>query len=256
MQKPLILAAGFGIFLACTKEEKVAPPVTPPPVTPRTETPPSPPPAAAPTTAILASRAGFYKQATKDSKIDDGTGKKVSNWISLLHRGEKVDLLENGAEFTKVRASDGSEGWVTTSSLLTTAVLADATVVELTQAFDRPDLVAVSKTQIEPGTILFVLEEKAGFRQVNYRGTRNLWVMADKLSTDNAEIQMARFIERSRYLMEKEKGEGTQQLLSVAKSQFASAKLMPVLEQIVAGNAPPVVEGEAPSGEPSALPPP
>src|SRR5687767_1116834 len=71
---------------------------------------------AAPKVSVVTSRGGLYKTASKDSKIDDGSGKKVSNWITLLHRGERVEVAKVEGEWAQVKASDGSSGFISASN--------------------------------------------------------------------------------------------------------------------------------------------
>lgn len=251
MKRQLLLTLGLGLAAAACKDEpKVDPVVAPTPASPTAAVAERPKAPQAETVTVVASRTGLRKAPTEDAKADDpaGSGKKVSNWIALLHRGERVELVETSGDWAKVRLSDGSEGYTSARSLLTAEGLREATVVDTVQSFERPDLVAVGRTKLEPGTLLFVVGERDTFSQVNHRTTHAAWVLTDKLSSDAAEVQLAKMLERAKYLLEREKGKGTAELLEVARGQFAGAKLLVVLESLVSPAAAPA------DGEPAKAP--
>ena len=88
--------------------------------------------------------ASLRKVPSKDKKIDEN-GKKVSNWITSLYRGECITITEVEGGFAKVRASDESEGWLQKDQLLAAADVGVATALEELKVFKRPDLMNMSK---------------------------------------------------------------------------------------------------------------
>lgn len=186
--------------------------------------------------AVITARTGFYKTASKDSKVPDPSGKgQISNWISLLQRGDAVTVLTAAGEWSEVEVTGGARGFVPASAVLTGSPVVAATTQEAIVLFDRPDPVAVTKARLEPGSLVFVLSKKERFAEVNVRAGRAAWVLADQLDTTADEVQVARMIEKTRYLQEKEKGEGTKELLEVATATFPSAKLLPALRALITG---------------------
>jgi len=192
---------------------------------------PAPAPAAA-TSAVVVARTGLYKTPSKDSKVPDPSGKgTMNNWVTLLHRGDPVTLAKTEGEWAEIDVNGGAHGFAPASAILTAETT--ATVQEAIVVFDRPDPVAVSKTRLDPGTLLFVLSRKDRFAEVNAKGTKTVWVLGDQLDTTADEVQIARMIEKARYLLEKEKGEGTKELVEVATATFPNAKLLPALKSLV-----------------------
>ncbi len=253
LRTPLFaLTLSAACAFACTKDDasgRSEPGVgEPPPVTPAASTAEgtsggvaAPSPGAPVETAgssVVAQRTGFYKTASKDSKVPDPSGKgQMTNWISLLQRGDSATVLRTEGEYSEIEVSGGARGFVPSNTLLTSPSLTAATTQEAIVIFDRPDPVAVSKTRLEPGSLVFVISKKERFAEVNVRGTKTSWVLADQLDTGADEVQVARMIEKARYLIEKEKGEGTKELVEVARATFPSAKLLPALQALVEGPA-------------------
>lgn len=212
----------------------------------------TPAPVAAEGGAVITTRTGFYKTASKDSKVPDPSGKgQVSNWISLLQRGDAVSVLKTEGEWSEVEVTGGARGFVPANTVLTGTPVVAATTLEAIVLFDRPDPVAVTKARLEPGSLVFVLSKKERFAEINVRQGRSAWVLADQLDSTPDEVQVARMIEKTRYLQEKEKGQGTPELLEVATATFPAAKLLPALRALITG---PTATATAAAAAPAAAP--
>lgn len=131
---------------------------------------------------------------------DDGGGHQAIA-LAVLHRGERVTLLETGGEWSRVRTSSGSEGWTRSASLLPAAEAQEATVLGVAFAFDRPDLLAMNaKRRIEPGTLLLVRNARDLFTEVDAGPGPTFWILTDRLSTQPADVAAARLVDKARWL--------------------------------------------------------
>lgn len=236
-------------FAACTGGDKGQSP-TPSAAEP---TPSAPTAAAAPTPAAerdgyILYTASMVKQATDDAGVKN-------NWLASLYRGEQITILETQGEFTKVRASDGKEGYIKAAAVLDGQGVTAATVLDVVKTFARPDFLAPSKTVIAPGSLLYVVKKSKDdtFAEVNYRGTQTLWLEAGRLNADAKEVAAARIVSRARSLDEAKDAksvEQAKQYWDVAKSQFGDTQ---VVQKALAPAAP--TEGaaaEAPTENPAA----
>lgn len=237
---------------ACTQpsgtKEDPAGTTTPPPAP--TAAAPAPAPAPAPSAlgeeAYVTSVSGLRRAATEDRQIEDPSGKKgkkVSNWVTTLHRGEMVRVLEVQGEWARVRASDESEGWLKKDGLLPTEGVTMATVLAPAKTFDRPDLLALNaKRTLEPGQLLYVTKSKDQFSEVNHAGSALTWVLTEALTSDRREVDASKLVNKARWLEER-KDANADAIWELARSQFGDTKVMQLL-------APP----EPPAEEPPAAP--
>ena len=189
--------------------------------------------------AAAAVGAGFVTQTVlvrreaSDAREIDGPAKKkkVANWMATLYRGEQVEVLSSQDPWLHLRLSDGKEGFAKSESVVTGSVEL-ATVFERVKTFTRPDLLALNAAkQLEPGALLFVLRAKDQFSEVNVGGAAHVWVLSDVLIKDAKEVEAAKLINRSRALKERPAANEaeSQAPLELAKSQFASTKLVQIL---------------------------
>lgn len=212
----------------------------------------------APTEAAPASSLGFVlhttavkRAANNDAKVDDGKGKQVSNWLATLYRGERVTVIKEEGDFFLAKTSGEVEGFIKKTSVLNAPDVTEATVVEPTDAFDRPDLLALnSKKKVEPGTLVFVVKQREQFSEVNAVGTSTVWVLNGRLTNDKDEIAVAKLLAKARSLKE---SKDVADLVGLAKNNFPNAKLVATMDTLVAAAAPEGASGEtaapAPSGE-------
>lgn len=245
-----LFAAAFALVaIACDKKAETPPPTTANTPPPTANTPPpavnTPPPAAKVDTGFVIYATVLKREGSDKPKVDDGKGKQVANWLATLYRGEKVTLGAEEGDYIKAKTSGDIEGFVKKSSLLIAPDVTEATVLEPTDGFDRPELLAVnSKKKINAGALLYVVKTKEQFSEVNASGSSTTWILSGKLSTDATEISVAKLLAKARSLKDSKKGEGAQDLVNLAKSNFASAKLVTIMETELAAPAP-AAEGEA-----------
>jgi SH3-like domain-containing protein len=200
---------------------------------------PAPEPAAA-TEGYVVGKTTLRKVASDERKIDDPNGgdKQVSNYVTALNRGEKVEVLGNDGDWTHIKASDGSDGWLKTNRL----VLADentqvATLFTDGKVFDRPDLLALATDRkMEPGSLVFVISTKDQFSEVNYPKTSvadvHAWALTSDLVTDPNEVEAAKIIAKVKELRAAN-DPGAKQMEDLARSQYATSKLLSLLDQPV-----------------------
>ncbi len=193
--------------------------------------------AAQPERAYVTAITGLKRQPNEEKKIDEG-GKKVSNWLATLYRGEEFTVTKVEGDYAFGKASDDTEGWLKKDTLLPTEGVTLATVLEEAKTFSRPDLLALNaQRKIEPGALLFVLKNKDQFVEVNFYGKSTAWVLAEKLATDSTEVAAAKLLNKIRWL--KEKNDPTaNEMLELARGQYGSTRVMGMLE-----------EAPAPAGE-------
>ncbi len=182
------------------------------------------------------------KKPTKDRKIENEGGKKVSNWLATLYRGETVTVLEGEGEWSHVKSSGESEGWIEKRLLIPVDEVRIATTLEDIKIFKRPDLLALSgKNTIAAGSLIFVKKDKDQFSEVDYprsayAGT-NAWVLSAKLNTDVQEVALAKLLSKIRHLQEKNDDDAAP-LIEIAKEQYGGAKLIDLLQKSEAEKAP------------------
>lgn len=196
--------------------------------------------------ALVTVVAALRRAANTDRRIDDpaGGGKKVSNWMATLHQGEVVSLIGSEGDWSKVRASDGTEGFMEKRYLAPTSDAALATNTESLKVFRRPDLLTLNTGKtIEPGSLLFKLGEKEQFSEIRAGTTTTQWVLTEKLISESKEVEAAKLLAKADW-MESKKDDGHGELMSLIKEQFADSK-------VVAGRLNPEAAGAAEGpGEP------
>ncbi|HSN14719.1 MAG TPA: SH3 domain-containing protein, partial [Anaeromyxobacteraceae bacterium] len=159
-------------------------------------------------------------------------GKLVTNYLpSTLQRGERITVLETREDWVRVRTSDDKEGWLRASSTLDGAGVMAATVLQPADVFDRPDLLAANaKRKVEPGTLLLVVKARPPFSEVNVPGAQNAWVLTERLVTGEREVGVAKLIGKARWLVKNNRKDDADQILTLAKGNFADVPLTQVLE--------------------------
>jgi SH3-like domain-containing protein len=210
-------------------------------------------PAPAGPSAFVSAATFLRREPAEASRVKGPAGKEVSNWIATLQRGERVSLLENRGDWSRIHASDDQEGWVKGSTLLPGEGVAPATVRMQADVFDRPDLLAANaKRKVEPGTLLLVVKEKPPFVEVNVSGTSNVWVLADRLARAEADVAVAKLVEKARWLERTGKHDEAKQILEIARGHFPGDTLLDVLA-VELGEAQPG-GGEQPQAHPGENP--
>ena len=196
--------------------------------------------AAIPSDSAKAGNSGFVlypsmsvrRSPSDDKDVEDPNrkGKRLSNWLQVLYRGEQVSILDNKDDWTHIRTSDEKEGWVKTSQLLLLTGVEMATVSDKVKTFGRPDLLALSPNRlIDAGTLLFVLRSKDQFSEVNVTGSSSAWVLSDTLLKDPHEVEASKLLNKAHWLQDHNDAGAAQGLLDLARSQFETTKLVQTL---------------------------
>ena len=166
--------------------------------------PPSPPPSGARAEGdnYVTATTALRREPVEAQRVKaSGAGAPSSNLLATLQRGERVTVLESRGDWTRVRASDGTEGWLRSSLLLSADGVTEGTVLAQAWAFDRPDLLAVNVTRkVDPGTLLLVVKTKELFSEVELGQGQNAWVLSDRISTQPADVMAAKLVEKARTL--------------------------------------------------------
>ncbi|MBI5507383.1 MAG: SH3 domain-containing protein [Deltaproteobacteria bacterium] len=253
MTRSLLLFLLAFAVAACTKDEAVAPTPDNRP-SPAATAPAAPVPAGEPEQALVTAVTSLKREPNDAAKVDAADGKKVSNWVATLYRGEQVTVLKVQDDWAAIKASDESTGWMKKTDLLPNEGTSLATVFETVKTFNRPDLLALNAARtIESGTLLFVVKTKDQFSEVNFQGKATAWVLSEKLNMDVNEIAAAKLVNKIRWLKAK-KDPAADQFLELARSQFGGSRLVTMFDEAAkAGTEPgeaaaPEGAGTAPAG--------
>ena len=188
---------------------------------------------------FLTGNYAIWKQPTSDRKIPnpDGEG-TVTNWMANLERGmelERVDLSGDEGEWSKIKIAD-KEGWILTERILTGEDLKLGVVVEETQKFKRPEVLALDiDKRIPAGALLIVGKTEGKFVEVNHPtgvyDSEIAWARTKDVMTDATEVEAAKVVTRILQLREKD-ADGAAQLEKLAREEFSSSKLLSLLDVV------------------------
>jgi hypothetical protein len=150
--------------------------------------------------------------------------------LATLHRGERVTLLETRGDQARVRASDGTEGWLRAGVLLPAGEAREGTVLVAALVFDRPDLLAVNAARkLEPGTLLFVRKSRDLFTEVDAGPGASAWVLTDRVTTEASDVAAAKLVEKARWLLRADRRGEALEVLGLLRSRYPASPLVPVL---------------------------
>lgn len=152
-----------------------------------------------------------------------------SKWMATLMRGEKVKVLEETEKVLKVQLSDDSKGWVSKRSVLIGDDVHEVVVTAEKPLYARPDAASLRKSMIETGTLLFVVEERDGWLNVQLPKTTRGWLKKDDASEDANELAAARSIFRYELLKDSKKEARRKQagdILAEAMKKYAETAVM------------------------------
>jgi SH3-like domain-containing protein len=254
--RPLTAATACLLALAgCSRSPPPAPAAPPPQPGPSGPVAEVPAPTPKGPTAYVNAVTALRREPTDAAKVPGKPGgKDVSNTLAILHRGEKVGVLETREEWDRVRTSDDSEGWMKRSSLLEGEGVTEATVLSATDVFDRPDLLAANaRRKIEPGTLVLVVKARPPFSEVNVSGAQDAWVLTERLESSAKEVSVAKLCEKARYLVRGNRKDEALQLLALARQHFEGAALVATLAAEL-GEAPAEGGAAAPAAPGQAAP--
>jgi uncharacterized protein YgiM (DUF1202 family) len=159
-----------------------------------------------------------------------GASLPTSNLLAMLQRGERVNVLDHRGDWARVRASDGTEGWIRSSLLLPADGVSEGTVLAQAWAFDRPDLLAVNVTRkVDPGTLLLVVKTKELFSEVDLGQGQNAWILSDRISTQPADVMAAKLVEKARALSRGGHLNEARDVLELLRTRIPDSPLIPGL---------------------------
>ena len=190
----------------------------------------------------------------------EGARAPVPNGIAVLHRGERVTLVEARGDWARVRASDGVEGWLKGAALLPASEVQEGTILVLAWAFDRPDLLAANaRRKLDPGTLLFVRKTGDLFTEVDAGNGPPTWILTDRVTTQPGDVDAAKLVEKARFLRRSDRFSEALEVLSLLRSRAPDSPLVPILavelgEAPAGGGAPEGATGPSGPSGPSASP--
>jgi len=189
------------------------------------------PPAPDPSLRFVTDLSTLRREPVEQARVKvEGSKAPLPNSLALLHRGERVSLLEPRGDWARVRASDGVEGWVRGAALTPADSAQEGTLLVAAWAFDRPDLLAVNaKRKLEPGTLLFIRKTKDLFIEADAGPGPNVWVLTDRVSTSPGDVEAAKLVEKARYLARNSRPEEARDVLALLRSRSPDSPLVPVL---------------------------
>jgi len=233
-RSPLLIAlSALFLLSACPKKEAAPAPAAEAPTEVEAELPAE----VQPDTWIAARVSGLRRQPSTDKKVSEGE-KQVNNWVTSLYRGEKIKVTDSKPEWQQIETLDGQTGWVPTADTVGGVDFQAVTLAEEAKRFDRPSLVAVSKRDPLPaGSFLVIVDRNADFAEVNYLGSYTTWISASALVDREDAVEVARMIERVRWLKERKDGEGIEDILEVATEHMGEEPLLAVLREEVSPGA-------------------
>lgn len=237
MRLAVPLASLVLALAACSRSS----PGTPEPSASPSAAPASPGAAAAGDNGAFVTTVIALRRAPSDAaRVPAGAGKKdVNNYLATLHRGEKVNVLEQKDDWARVRLSDDREGWLRRLALLEDPAATAATVLVSSELFDRPELIAaVAGRKLDPGTLVLVTKQKPPFAQVNFAGALSAWVLSERLATGEKEVAVSKLAEKARWLFKNGKKDEAREVLGLAREHFAGVALVDVLDKEIAEPTP------------------
>jgi SH3-like domain-containing protein len=197
-------------------------------------------PVADPSAHLVAAVSTLRRLPSEQARVTvQGSKAPVVNAIAVLQRGERVTLVERRGDWARVRASDGTEGWVRGAALVPGDAVQEGTLLVAAWAFDRPDLLTVNaKRKLEPGTLLFIRKTKDLFSEVDAGAGSSVWVLTDRVSVRPGDLESARLVEKARYLARGDRREEAREVLALLRSRSPDSPLVAVLASEL-GEAPP-----------------
>ncbi len=206
-----------------------------------------PAPDADPTLRFVTVLSTLRRTPSEQARVKSAGSKAlVSNSLAVLHRGEQVSVVEKRDDWSRVRASDGEEGWLKSTVLAPASEVEEGTVLQVAWAFDRPDLLAANaRRKLEPGTLLFIRKTKDLFTEVDAGPGPSTWILTDWVTMQPGDVAAAKLVEKARYLLRNDRPDEARELLALLQSQAPDSPLVPVLAAEL-GETPPV--GAPPEG--------
>ena len=192
------------------------------------------------------------REPTEQARVKaEGSKAAVANALALLHRGERVSLVERRDDWSRVRASDGEEGWLKSAALAPVSEVQEGTVLLVAWAFDRPDLLAANaRRKLDPGTILFIRKTKDLFTEVDAGPGPSTWILTDRVTMQPGDVAAAKLVEKARYLIRNDRPGEAREVLALLRSRSPDSPLAGVLAGELGETPPDGGPPEGPTGPP------
>ena len=185
------------------------------------------------------------------------TPSKTGKTLASLSLGESVKWLggnekdEGGRDYLKVALSDGQEGWVTASGLVTGAKV--GAIMDDAVLYKRPDPLTATTQKVACMSIVAVIQEKDGWLQLVGEGHRSLgWAAKGSLTLDKGEVTTA--ILATKKLREKDGLDREAKIEAIARTapNPDSAFIQKLRDRAAASAAPIAISGSGSGGESAA----
>ena len=171
------------------------------------------------------------RQPNEAKEVEDSGGrkKKFSNFVASVLRGEQITVVERHGDWARVRLSDGKAGWVKNDNVIDAPRTVLATNLDRVKTFLRPDLLALNaSTQLEPGSLLFLMRTKDQFSEVDTGAANTVWVLSAQITSETQEVEAAKLINRARILQQRNDPDA-EAALDLAKTHLGLTRLVQTL---------------------------
>jgi SH3-like domain-containing protein len=207
-------------------------------------------PAADPSLRYVTGLSTLRREPTEQVRVKaEGAKALVPNAIAVLQRGEQVSLVEAREGWSRVRASDGEEGWLKSAGLAPASEVQEGTVLLVAWAFDRPDLLAANaRRKLDPGTLLFIRKTKDLFTEVDAGPGPSIWILTDRVTTRPDDVASAKLVEKARFLLRNDRPGEARELLALLRSRSPDSPLVAVLAAEVGETPQDAAPEEGPTG--------
>jgi SH3-like domain-containing protein len=156
------------------------------------------------------------------------TADEKAKVLTTVNYGERLTVLDKGDPFTRVRLSDGQDGFIL-SRFVVVGMAQDATLTQDQDLYARPDALSPVKKRERPGVLFLVTQDANGWRQVQLQDRTVAWVPRDKAVTDEHEVAVAMALYRGEALMAERKPEAAATAYQDALTAHSGARLAPLL---------------------------
>jgi SH3-like domain-containing protein len=172
-----------------------------------------------------------------------------SKATTQLFRGERVTVLERGDPYCRIQLSDGEAGWAPVKNLLV-GQYTEASLVNDQDLYVRPDALSPVRRRAAAGTLLFVLQDKDGWRQVQLADRFQGWVPKDRAVTEGPELEGAQALWKAELLLEQKRLEVARVMLREFLAAHPGTRLAALVETRLAALPPePGPDASVPAGD-------
>ncbi len=165
-------------------------------------------------------------------------------WLSAISLGEKVaylgetalDSSDDNKEYSKVRLSDGKDGWINSYLIIPNAKA--AALVQKTSIYKRPDVLTGTNVEFGPMNMVAVKSEKDDWIEVvGSQKKKSGWVKNNVVSYKDEDVAVA--ILAAKALAEKDPARQKQKLEAVLNNPaFAGSVFISELQNMLSPGSP------------------